>query len=91
MAAQPKLYAFSTTIGAACAQRFVTFADLADTLKIDVVEVMRQCNGKTAPTKALVKGVAKRLEIDEGSFRSWPMKCGATWKRSERHGPCWSA
>ena len=32
---------------------------------MDVTDLMRQCNGKTAPTKALVKGVAKELGIDE--------------------------
>ena len=30
---------------------------------------MRQCNGKVSPSKALVKGLAKELDIDE-SFLS---------------------
>jgi hypothetical protein len=30
-----------------------------------VEDLMRQCNGKTPPTKALVKGLSKELDIDE--------------------------
>ena len=58
-------YAFSTHIGAACAKQFRTFQDLAGKLKMDVTDLMRQCNGKVAPSKALVKGLAKELDIDE--------------------------
>jgi hypothetical protein len=32
---------------------------------MDVTDLMRQCNGKVQPTKALVKGLAKELDIDE--------------------------
>jgi hypothetical protein len=32
---------------------------------MDVHELMRQCNAKTPPTRALVKGLAKELKIDE--------------------------
>jgi transcriptional regulator with XRE-family HTH domain len=42
-----------------------TFADLADKLKMDVEDLMRQCNGKVSPSKALVKGLAKELGVDE--------------------------
>ncbi len=42
-----------------------TFADLAEKLKMPVEDLMRQCNGKVSPSKALVKGVAKELGIDE--------------------------
>jgi transcriptional regulator with XRE-family HTH domain len=58
-------YAFSTHIGTVCAQKSRTFLDLADNLKMDVHELMRQCNGKTPPSKALVKGLAKELDINE--------------------------
>jgi hypothetical protein len=34
-------------------------------LKMPVEDLMRQCKGKTSPTKALVKGLAKELDIDE--------------------------
>jgi hypothetical protein len=47
-------YAFSVTIGENCARQTRTFADL-----------MRQCNGKVSPSRALVKGLAKELGIDE--------------------------
>ena len=49
----------STTIGEACAQQFVTFQDLADKLKMDVTDLMKQSSAKTPPTRTLVKGLAK--------------------------------
>jgi transcriptional regulator with XRE-family HTH domain len=58
-------YTFSTHIGAACTKQFRTFADLAEELKMDVTDLMRQCNGKVPPSKALVKRLAKELGIDE--------------------------
>jgi transcriptional regulator with XRE-family HTH domain len=42
-----------------------TFADLAEKLKIDVIDLMRQVNGKAPPSEALVKALAKELGIDE--------------------------
>ena len=62
-------YAFSTHIGASCARQSRTFQDLAEKLKMDVHDLMRQVNGKVSPSKALVKGLAKELDIDE-SFLS---------------------
>jgi hypothetical protein len=32
---------------------------------MDVTDLMRQINGKVSPSKALVKGLAKELDIDE--------------------------
>ena len=58
-------YAFSVTIGETCAKEFRTFADLAEKLKIPVEDLMRQCNGKVSPSKALVKSLPKELDIDE--------------------------
>jgi ribosome-binding protein aMBF1 (putative translation factor) len=58
-------YAFSVCIGEACNRKMRTFADLADKLKIDVTDIMKQCNGHASPSKALVKGLAKELEINE--------------------------
>jgi hypothetical protein len=43
---EPKLYAFSTHIGAACNQQSRTFADLAEKLKMNVTDPMRQCKAK---------------------------------------------
>jgi hypothetical protein len=42
-----------------------TFADLAEKLKMPVEDLMRQANGHASPSKALVKGLAKELGIDE--------------------------
>jgi ribosome-binding protein aMBF1 (putative translation factor) len=58
---EPKLYAVCTHIGAACARKMRTFVDLAEKLKMDVTDLMKQCNGKVSPSKALVKGLAKEL------------------------------
>jgi transcriptional regulator with XRE-family HTH domain len=58
-------YSFSTYIGAACNKQFRTFADLAEKLKMDLADLMRQRNGQAPPSKALVKGLAKELDIDE--------------------------
>jgi hypothetical protein len=38
---------------------------LAKRLKMDVFDLMRQCNGKASPSKALVKGLTRELDISE--------------------------
>jgi transcriptional regulator with XRE-family HTH domain len=58
-------YAFSVTIGETCNRKMRTFIDLADALRMPVEDLMRQCNGKVPPSKALVKGLAKELDISE--------------------------
>ena len=58
-------YAFSVTIGEACNRKMRTFVDLAEKLKMDVHDLMHQCNGHAAPSKALVKGLARELDINE--------------------------
>jgi ribosome-binding protein aMBF1 (putative translation factor) len=58
-------YAFSVTIGENCARQFRTFADLAEKLNMPVEDLMRQANGHASPSKALVKGLAKELGIEE--------------------------
>jgi hypothetical protein len=58
-------YPFSVTIGEYCARQMRTFQDLAEKLRMPVEDLMRQCNGKAPPSKALVKGLAKELGIDE--------------------------
>jgi hypothetical protein len=68
-------YRFSVTIGANCARQLRTFADLAEKLEMPVEDLMRQCNGKVSPSKALVKGLAKELGVDE-TWRSLRRKCG---------------
>jgi hypothetical protein len=32
---------------------------------MDVTDLMRDCNGKAPPSKALIKGLARELAIDE--------------------------
>jgi ribosome-binding protein aMBF1 (putative translation factor) len=61
-------YAFSVCIGEACNRKSRTFIDLADKLQMDVTDLMRQCNGHASPSKALVKGLAKELEISESQL-----------------------
>jgi ribosome-binding protein aMBF1 (putative translation factor) len=61
-------YAFSVTIGETCARKMRTFVDLAEKLKMDVADLMPQCNGHAPPSKALVKGLAKELDI---TSRTW--------------------
>jgi transcriptional regulator with XRE-family HTH domain len=58
-------YTFSVTIGEYCTRQMRTFQDLAEKLKMPVEDLMRQCNGKAPPSKALVKGLAKELGIEE--------------------------
>jgi hypothetical protein len=42
-----------------------TFVDPAEKLNMDVTDRMRQCNGHAPPSKALFKGLARELDIDE--------------------------
>jgi hypothetical protein len=42
-----------------------TFIDLAEKLKMPVEDLMRQCNGHASSSKALVKGLARELDINE--------------------------
>jgi transcriptional regulator with XRE-family HTH domain len=75
---------FSAHIGAACIKQSRSFLDLAQKLKMEVTDLMRQCNGQTPPSKALVKGLAKELDIDESAddrVRApsiWPHRMAAT-------------
>ena len=62
---EPKLYQFSTTIGAAATKKMRTFEDLAEKLKMGVHELMRQCNGDAPPSTVLVRGLARELDISE--------------------------
>lgn len=64
-AAMPQTYVFSTHIETSRVKQFRTFADLAHELGIDVHELMSKCNGEAVPSKALVKGLARQLNIDE--------------------------
>ena len=54
-------------MSAACAKQLRTFQDLADKLKMDVHDLMQQCNARAPPCPLLVEGLARELKI-EGSF-----------------------
>jgi hypothetical protein len=56
-------YLFSTHIGTACNVKSRTFVDLAEKLKMPVDDLIRQVNGKTALSKALVKGLSRELDM----------------------------
>jgi hypothetical protein len=71
---EPKLYSFSTHIGAACARKMVPFFELADRLRMDVHQLMREVNAKAAPSKSLVKGLARELDIMSSISISWRRK-----------------
>jgi hypothetical protein len=61
-------YTFSVCIEEACAKQMRTFPDLAEKLKMDVTDLMRQCNAHAPPSKAskaLVKGLERELDISE--------------------------
>jgi hypothetical protein len=58
----PKLYCFSTPSGRHAPGNSSRSGTLADKLKMHVVDLMRQCNAKIPPTRALVKGLAKELD-----------------------------
>jgi hypothetical protein len=62
---EPKLYQFSTHIGAACAKQFRNFPDLAEKLKMPLTDLMQQVNAKAPPSRATAKGLARELDIDE--------------------------
>jgi hypothetical protein len=69
-------YAFSVTIGENCARQMRTFADLAEKLNMPVEDLMRQCNGKVSPSKALVKGWRRNWASTSHTSRGLPRKCG---------------
>jgi hypothetical protein len=58
-------YQFSVHIGTACNKHFRTFVDLAERLKMDVFQLMRECNGHASRSRALVKGLARELDLSE--------------------------
>jgi hypothetical protein len=66
IAAMPPPYSFSTVIGSAAARQMRNFFDLAEELDMQVTDVARQCNGHAPPSKALVRGLVRELNIDEG-------------------------
>jgi transcriptional regulator with XRE-family HTH domain len=62
---QLRPYQFSNVIGASCARLSRTFDDLAGKLGMDVHQFMREWNGHAPPSKGLVRGLARELDITE--------------------------
>jgi hypothetical protein len=58
-------YAFSVTIGETCNRKMRTFIDLAEKLRMHGGGADALVQWKAPPSKALVKGLAKELEINE--------------------------
>ena len=74
-------YAFSVTIGETCNRKSRNFLELAEKLKMPVEDLMRQCNGHAPPSKALVKGLAKELDISESYLEKLADEYERIWAR----------
>jgi ribosome-binding protein aMBF1 (putative translation factor) len=61
-------YAFSVLIGETCNRKMRNCVDLAEKLKMDVTDLMKQWNGHASPSKALVKCLARELGLNESSL-----------------------
>jgi hypothetical protein len=60
----PKVYTFSQHIGALCVTRDTNVYKLGAKLGIEPMELLRMINGKVAPTKAALAGLARELDSD---------------------------
>jgi hypothetical protein len=58
---EPKVYEFSKHIGDLCATKGKDIFRLGAQLGIDPMELLQMINGKVAPTRAVISGVAKEL------------------------------
>jgi hypothetical protein len=58
-------YAFSVTIGEACNRKMRNFLDLAEKLKMDVHDLMRQCNGHASPIQSAGQRSRQRTRNEE--------------------------
>jgi hypothetical protein len=68
---QSQPYVFSVRSGASCTRQFVSFQDFAEKLKMDIHQLMLECNnGHAPPSRALVKRVAKELKIEESFLQN---------------------
>jgi len=59
---EPKVYEFSKHIAALCATRGTDVFRLGAKQGIDPMELFQMINGKVAPTRALISGLAKELD-----------------------------
>jgi ribosome-binding protein aMBF1 (putative translation factor) len=65
------------------------FVDLAEKLRMPVEDLMRQCNGHASPSKALVKGLARELDINESYLEKLAEEVRKDWG-SARRGEAWA-
>jgi hypothetical protein len=66
----------------ACAKQFKTFADLSEKLKMDVTDLMRQCNAKVPA----IQGPGQRLGAGTGHQRGQTRgRTGLVWTPNLRH------
>jgi hypothetical protein len=55
---------------------------------MDVTDLMRQCNAKAPPSKFLVKGLARELNISESFLEKLAEEIPKDLGRNSRHGRC---
>jgi hypothetical protein len=68
---EPKVYEFSKHIGAICIRANKNLHTLDAALGVDPMLLLRMINGREAPTKAVIAGLAKELDSDPRYSRSW--------------------
>jgi hypothetical protein len=61
---EPEVYEFSKHIGALCVRADKNVHTLGAALGIDPMLLLRMINGREAPTKAVIAGLAKELDSD---------------------------
>ena len=61
---EPKVHEFSKHIGALCVRANKNVHTLGAKLGIDPMLLLRMINGREAPTKAVIAGLAKELDSD---------------------------
>ncbi len=72
---EPKVYEFSKHIGALCVRANKNVHTLGGALSIAPMLLLRTINGREAPTKAVIAGLAKELDPDpRGIWRIWPRR-----------------
>jgi hypothetical protein len=68
---EPKVYEFSKHIGAICVRANKNLHTLDAALGIDPMLLLRMINGREAPTKAVIAGLARSWTQIRGISRSW--------------------
>jgi transcriptional regulator with XRE-family HTH domain len=61
----PQVSEFTKFVGAMCARKMLNVYQLGQRLGVDPGELLDMVNGRKSPTKAVVRGLAKELDVDE--------------------------